>query len=147
MELHFLRTLWVCLWVHNTFCLHKYWVFSNDIWWSPTGLWCSIFPSSSQPWDVLISLRLTISLTTYHKMYLFPHFYAYFYFPTRYRFNCSFELPESCGLPSVGDSITVSIQLSRESELHFWNVRKIKCKLGAFSLAGCKGIVFQNITW
>lgn len=87
-----------------------------------------------------IRLRLTMSLTTYHKMYLFPHFYAYFSFPTRYRFNCSFELPASCMLPSVGDSITVSIQLSRESELYFWNVRKIKCKLGAFSLAGLKGI-------
>lgn len=86
----------------------------------------------------LIYLRPTTSLTTYKKV-PFPRFYACFSFPTRCRFNCSFELPVSCTLTSVGDYITVSIQLSRESELHFWNVRKIKCKLDAFLLAGLKG--------
>lgn len=46
-------------------------------------------------------------------------FSAFFSSQTCYRFNCSFELSINYTLPSAGDSITVSIQLSRESELHF----------------------------
>lgn len=77
-EFHFLRTLQLCRWAHNTFCIHQYWLCRNDIWWRPAGFWCPHF-HLPQSCEMYSSIRLTISWATYHKINLF---FSSFLFPS-----------------------------------------------------------------